>query len=499
MSNAVSPDSTDEDHAASERAHAKGVLAGSVLLTAARITAQITALIVLVIAVRVMTPAELGAFGLVAATALVLLQAAETGWFEMVANAKRHQALPGEYFWCAMATGGLAMLAGLGVALGIWLFARSADHAVAMGALGIIIASQPFICVQAGVLSRQGRVGLFGACQIAGELGGLAIGVYGLLSGWGIFALVAQKITVAMVAATGAGVLGRWIPAFSWRLEQVRETFHFSLNLLGTRSVGFINQVGGDYLIALFLGLAPVGFYRLASRISGAAAEVISEPARLMAWSILPRAYGAAAADAPGPKALSDMLLTLFAIAAPVFVGLILVTEPLVAVLTGPGWGAAGPALALFCLVRFLYIPSTLATVVLIMRNKTRTLFFFNLSVMLIALGFVLMLARFGLYWAVAGQLLVGLFVFGVSFRFLIGDGQLPWKPFLKDVIALSVCLGLMAAAASVALAVLADASAPVRLAAAIGAGGLAYLVAALVVRPRPVVLLLDAVRAQRS
>ncbi|MEL6361775.1 MAG: hypothetical protein AAFR21_11880 [Pseudomonadota bacterium] len=103
-----SPPISDSGKASNDKAIAVGTGAtgsSSVWLIAARIIAQITNLILLLIAARVLSPAELGAFALTSAVGMILLQCAETGWYQYVSSQPEKNALHPTVFWLGTFSG----------------------------------------------------------------------------------------------------------------------------------------------------------------------------------------------------------------------------------------------------------------------------------------------------------------------------------------------------------------------------------------------------------
>lgn len=471
-----------------------GAMVGSILVTAGRGIAQLSALVLLIIAARILTPAELAAFGLVSITVMVLQHAAETAWYEKVSGCRRDAPIPPECFWAAIACGVAASVLGLCIAAGIQIATGSAHHAMVMALLSLVGALGPLVCVQTGVLAREERMAGFGAASILGEAAGLAIGVYGLLKGWNIFALAAHRLTTISVMALVAFSLARWLPGFRWRAAEVSDVFRFYLNLLSARAATFAHTLGSDYLVAFYLGLTATGHYRAGNRISGSAAELVTEPAKIMAWSILPKTRRGENAAADGPKAVASFMLILLALAGPVFLGLMMVAEPLVHVILGPGWEPAILVLAVSAAARFASAPLVaVAYGVMSMDNEFRAMTRFTGLMLISSIGFLAAVGWMGLVWVLAAQVLASVVMGAEALRLCVKYGKVDLRAMAPDIGRIAVSVAVMALAVWAADQIMTGQSETVRLVAMVAAGALAYSAALLVARPEPAQLALAA------
>lgn len=496
----TTPGETPTDPAETPTRRGGGAMLGSVLVVAGRAASQLSSLVLLIVAARVLTPAELAAFGLVSITVLVLQHAAETSWYEKISGYRRDAPVPPECFWVAAVCGAAASVFGLCIAAGIQIVSGSHQHALVMAILSLVAILGPLVCVQTGVLAREERMAGFGVASIVGEMAGLTVGIYGLLHGWNIFALAAHRVTTIGVVALVAFGMARWLPPLRWRAQEVAEVFRFYGNLVNARAVTFVHTLGVDYLTAIYLGLTTTGYYRAGNRISGSVAEILNEPARIMAWSILPKTrQGPDAAD-EGPKAIATFMLMLLAIAGPVFVGVMLVAEPLVHVILGPGWETAALVLAASAAARFAWGPlTTVAYAVMGMDNQFRAMMRFNAVMLLSSFGFLAAVGWLGLGWVLGAQILAGVVLGAEALRLCVKYGKVDLRRIAPDLARIAACVAVMALAVWAMGRFAAAWDEPARLAAMIAAGAVAYLVAILFARPAPVTLVLDSLARRRG
>jgi O-antigen/teichoic acid export membrane protein len=476
-----------------------GALSGSAALTLHRIVMQATGLALMLVAARFLSPAEFGLLGLVVVTAQIQQQIAETGWFEYVTNWPAGKPLPPEAFWCAMGYGVAASGLGVVSAAVIWLVIGSPSYALAMLILSVASFTSPVAMVQIGVLTREARLGVLGVWMCFSELIGLGVGLYGLFQGWGIYALAAHKVSCYACITLGALALGGWRPPFAAQAGAVRDAVGFAWHILLSRLSVFANNLGSDYMVGVFLLGHEAGLFRAANRLAGAVAEMISEPARMVSWSIMSRAAMPAEGERRAPQELKLIHATVFMVALPAFAGMALVAEPLIVMMLGEAWRGAALALSLLCAGRAFMAAVPLVQPAMSLAGQAKALPRVMAVLTVINLSLVAGLAWIGLAYAAAAQVLAGLVTLPVFLRLLVRHGGLEWRGALADLARTSICVAVMGAAAITAGAFvpLETETAWRTVAAMIGAGVLAYALALLVVRPLPVRMALARLRGQ--
>ncbi len=322
-------------------------------VSGARLVSQLCGIGTLLVAARVLSPAEVGVFAMVSSTVLLQSKIAEAGWSEYLIAAPHDRELPGTVLYCALASGlAFTILGFIGLAVSlVWLAPTGSIFFTLMLLMATIVPGTFIIC-QSGVLVRRRRLRELAFYQAASEFSGLLVTTGGLLLGWGIVALAAGRCCVVLVALLMSTGFARWLPRFEFQLTTAREALAYSTRLLASRLMQFAQSYGAEFLIVFFIGATEVGLYRMASRIVGAVTELISEPVRMLAWSYFSR-QSATGSGAEGLSRLMGLIMAATAFAAlPVFMGLAVISEQLVSVLLGVQWLAAAPVLILLAAAR---------------------------------------------------------------------------------------------------------------------------------------------------
>lgn len=456
----------------------------SIWLGAARAVSQATNLILLLVAARLLSPAEIGSFTLVSSLAMILLQCAETGWYQRVSMASKDEPLPSQIFWLGMAAGAFWLCVSLMAALGIWFVYESATYAIAMAWLSLLVPLTSFISIQTGVMMLFGVSYRLGRIQIAAEIIGLAAGLAALWYGAGIFGLVVFKLVSQAIIAVGVGFTARWFPKLPASMKGTRHLLVFVGQLLSERLVSFFSIYGAEFLIGFFLGTAAVGLYRAGMRIVGALTELIFEPARLIYWTILPNAKSTGHESGQSP--ILDVTAGLSAIALPAFLGLTIVSADLIAVLLGPQWQLAAVVMSIAAITRLAHLVVPLAISVMTMSGGARYIAPFTMLLTGTSFASLLLYGRFGVIEAAVSQLAAALLTGPIALVVLARYSGVPVRLFLKSVApytlaAIAMLLSILALRNTVNLEVL---PLSVRLLIEIATGAVLYVGALLVIRP---------------
>src|SRR3546814_450972 len=99
----------------------------------------------------------------------------------------------------------------------------------------------------------------------AGLIGGGAA-ITAALAGFGVWALVVQRLVAETIGAILSWTSYRWVPGIAFSLKQMRENLSFGGNLTVAQIIFLFLVRLQDLLIGATLGAAAVGVYRVAWR-----------------------------------------------------------------------------------------------------------------------------------------------------------------------------------------------------------------------------------------
>jgi O-antigen/teichoic acid export membrane protein len=176
--------------------------------------------------------------------------------------------------------------------------------------------------------------------QIGAVTAGAVTAIVGVVLGWGLWAVVAQQIAVAIASTVLLWACTGWYPRLRFSRPALNEMAGFSANVFGTRLLFYADRNVDNLLIGRFIGATALGLYAVAynlmlvplERIAGplqqvfypAVARLQSQPERMgRAWIRATRLIGS--------------------ITTPAMLGVMVTAPDLVRVVLGTKWDGAVP------------------------------------------------------------------------------------------------------------------------------------------------------------
>lgn len=250
-------------------------------------------------------------------------------------------------FWMVALTSVVLLLGTVGAA-GWWAGVNRLEALdEVIWALSPLIVLKGLVVVQDARLRRDMRFRELAIRTNVAVLAGGVAGVAGALAGWGVWALVAQQLTSAVLEVAVLWAISGWRPRFRFSRQAARELLGYSASSSLTSLAVFANTRIDALLIGLFFGPVAVGLYRLASRAVDAVVDLTVKALQAVALPELSRLQDEPSRFAErclGIVRLSSML------SLPVLGALFAASDSVMSVV-GEEWSPAGPVLRLLCVV----------------------------------------------------------------------------------------------------------------------------------------------------
>ena len=375
----------------------------------ARGFSQVTALLIAIVAARLLAREEFGVYA-IASAFVVLLQALMYG---------------GVYDYIIKEGGGpdggddriLDTCFSMNVTFGVLAASTVAGLAFVMGALthcaqvttlmlwlapSAIVAS--ITTWQEAVLLRRGRLKVYYALWLVTEALASALALALFRSGAGLFSLVAYRYAQLLLGSVCYFAVLRLRPRLAWHADTARATWRFALNIYVSRMAGIVASYSGDVLVGILVNPAAAGAYRLGSRVVLGVSEIAYQPVTTMAWVQFSRTQGK-------PDALRlewFALVTALSVTAwPALAGLVLDSHSVLALVVGPGWDDAIPVIAVLAVARVLAAFEAFLDPILGVTDRSSLILKVRTIGSLAAIGLLFGAARFGAVGAAAAQAVV--------------------------------------------------------------------------------------------
>lgn len=291
---------------------------------------------------RLIGPAELGV-GAAAAAVHVLLWVAVNGLFAdaLVQRVEADDRVVSTAFWASVGVGVLAMPIQIGSGFVLaWLLDDQRLIAMAL-ALAVPLPLIGAGGTLQGILTRARGYQALAARTIVGQGAGAAIGIVVALRGGGGWAPVLQLAVASLVGALTLLGTTSWRPRLVWSGSAVRGLLGVGLPLTASTLV----QLGRYRLFVVLIGgsagAAALGQVHVAFRL----VDTVRELAFTALWRLMLPILSEQQGDRATMLATVDRLLRRSSwVLLPLCGGLAVGLVPLVALMLGPGWAAAGQA-----------------------------------------------------------------------------------------------------------------------------------------------------------
>lgn len=241
-------------------------------------------------------------------------------------------------FWISAAAGALLLIATFLLAdwvertaahQGLGMVLRWLSVANFLGALNVV----PQAWLTRALLMRP----LATRSTISTLVGGL-VGIALAVAGYGVMALVAQNLAVAVIGTIILWAACPMRPRLRFSREKARDVLFYGRHVGVTGAANFFNANADIMVIGLALGGAATGIYTVGKRALLAANLMLARALSRVALPVFSQLKG----DPPRlAKAFLKIVSATSSITTPAFVGLAIVSDEFIFLLFGPRWAAA--------------------------------------------------------------------------------------------------------------------------------------------------------------
>lgn len=234
---------------------------------------------------------------------------------------------------------------------------------------------------------------------VASLIGGI-VGVAMAFAGFGVWALVAQRLMAATLRTIVVLRTVPWMPKLVFSRSESTGLFGFGINMMGAGFLGQLNARVADLVVAVILGPVALAFFRLGARALNFLVALTIRPLQQTALSAFSRLKDAPAIGSAYLRVTRATALVSF----PVFLGAAAVAPDFVMVCFGQQWEASGPVMAALALVvapatLLHFTPPALAAL-----GRTRLILVSSLASLVLNTITALATVSFGVVAVAAGQ-----------------------------------------------------------------------------------------------
>ena len=398
-------------------------------------------------------------------------------------------------FWLNLSVGVVLTIVVLAAAPLVGAFYGRTDLTPLVAVLSLNLLLSALQTVPTGLLYRDMRFADIARAQVLGTLGAAAVAISMASTGFGVWALVAQPLfgtsimLFVMWRATG------WLPKLEFCYGEARPLMRFSLALLGTNLVGYGHRNVDGLLIGRFLGAGPLGVYSMAIQIMLFPLQQVSSVIVRVLFPMLAQVQD----DVPRLRsAYLKAVATIVFITFPLMGGLFVLADDFVRVVFGPSWAEMAPILKVLSWVGMMQSVGTTMGSIYLAVGRTDI----ALRVTLVVAPVLIVGLAAGLPWGIQGVAIgyalasFSLFYYTALTAYrLIG---LRLVDFHAVIVRPGLAMLVMLAVLQVAGTFVSAWPPTLRLGAGVALGGVAYLLASLLINRAQIDELLGILRSLR-
>ncbi len=304
---------------------------------------QIATLVVFSILANLLTPAAFGLVALASVFVALMKLVEEQGMAD--ALVQREDLEPEHLdtaFWISI---------GLSIALAVILTTGSAllatlvnepDVAPILAWLSISLVLSGMSSVQRAILARDLRFASLTLRTLSSVVAGGVVGVAAALAGFGVWALVAQLITLELVGVIALWTASDWRPSLRFSRSHFRELFSFGSSVLGFKLLRFADRRVDNLMVGSLIGATALGFYVVAYRLLNLIINITTSVIGSVAFPVFSRIQR----DGEQVKrAYYKAVRQTSVMSFPAFLGLIAVAPEATRLFFGNQWEASVPVM----------------------------------------------------------------------------------------------------------------------------------------------------------
>lgn len=391
------------------------------------------------------------AFGLVALAALVvdlLLVVSNAGIAEAVVQRRVLSEEDADTaFWANLASGVLFCLGTIAVApLIARAFGQPQLTPIVM-ALATIFAINPLGAIHTARLTRALNFRAVAMRNVVAAVVGAGVGLPLAFGGYGVWALVGQRIAVIVALSACAWASLPWIPRLRFRLRSLHELVRFGAYIGLSGTLNQINIRIAEVISGALVGPVAVAFIRAGSRIVEVLNQVTYMPFQQIAMPMLARS----AADLDHLRATYLRLSRLSAfIMFPAFLGCFGLAREVVALVFGPGWEPVADAIRIFACAVVASQMNNLVIATITALGQSRTVLSWTSTQIVIGLAAAVAVHRWGWQAMLMTGVLRGYLILPYGFHLLrkhagirLRDVLASLRPALSSAVAMAVVVSL--------------------------------------------------------
>lgn len=454
------------------------LIRGSAWAISGTVVSNVFALVVLAILARHLTPHDFGMIAFIVLFIEVSTGILLSGLPDALARQKQwDDELASSALWANFAVALLLIALSAAGALVLWQIGSTTSAL-------LLLALSPAFLIDSSIGIADSRMRFdfrfrgSAARQITGTAVGGVLAIAAVLAGFGLWALVIQRIAGSLAQAVLVWSVLGWRPHLRFSWGKLRPVVEYSLHLTGANALAQVNFRAVDFAIGVFLGPSALAMYQIAGRGLNILTQATIAPVQRVALVTFAKLDDAEAVGRAYLKTTRFVALASF----PVFIGMAAIAHDFIPLMFGPQWGQASIILVFMALMVGAYSMSYFYAPALSALGRSKPVFNYYVVTTLSSALVATIFAQFGLVWMAAAMTVRSYLVLPLALHFVKRETGLHPIELVRAMVPLALASATMAGSlVAMQHYLLADWQPLLRMVATIVAGGILYPLALLV------------------
>lgn len=301
-----------------------------------------------------------------------------------------------------------------------------------MRAMSVILVINAFSIIQQTILIKKIDFKTQTKISIIASLCSGVIGIVLAVMGYGVWSLVAQQISRQSLNALLLWVFSKWRPKLKFSKESFISLFGFGWKLMTSTLIDTIWNNVYQVVIGKCYSSAVLGQYTRASQYSTLCSSTLSSTIQRVSYPALSSIQD----DKPRLKAAYKRIIKVTMLVTFVLMlGMVGSAKSMILVLIGEKWLPAVPFLQIISFYMMLYPLHAINLNMLKIQGRSDMILRLEILKKIIAIGPLLLGVFVGIYWMLAGSVVVGVISYYFNARYSGDAIDYPLMEQIKDIL----------------------------------------------------------------
>ena len=408
--------------------------------------AQGVSFVVGVVLARLLTPEEYGLIGIVTIFMTVMMGVIDSGFRNALIRKK--EATDEDYstlFFFNLVMSILMFAILFWGAPWIAGFFERPELVALVRVMGVLLIIQALSIVQDTILTKRIDFKTKTKASVISAVISGGIGIAMAFAGFGVWSLVAQRLSQQLIYSGLLWILNKWWPKIQFSIDSFRYMWGFGWKLLVSGLLDNIWKELNQVVVGKFYSPTSLGQFTRAQQYANLFSSNINTVVQRVTYPVLAEMQGDKERMKRGFRHI--IKITMF-VTAVLMISMGAVSEPLIYCLIGPQWHEAATYLPLICICMSFYPLHAINLNMLQVQGRSDVFLILEIVKKIIAIGPICLGIFVSIYWMLIGTVIIGIISFFLNSYYTGKDlGYSSWMQlkdimpsyFLAFVVALSV------------------------------------------------------------